>query len=130
MSRFTQLAAALTVGFLTSTAIAAPQSLIIHNLTNVESNAYVAGIYPSPSPTKPNTTSQISWYVVKLACFGHTTEGKCPALVKMATDTANPVELGTVSLDLESGEITPSRLSANGYTLTVDGPGEATLSNN
>ena len=68
-----------------------------------------------------------------MACFGHTVDGKCPALIKMGTgpnDGGNPVELGTVTLDLNTGIITPSQISANGYTVTVNGPGETTLSKN
>ena len=46
----------------------------------------------------------------------------------MGTNTASPVLLGMVTLDLVSGLITPSQVSGNGYTLTVNGPGETTLS--
>lgn len=107
--------------------IAGPSYLVIHNNTNVESNAYIDGTIPSPNPTKPNSTNKVAWFIVKMACFGHTTNNKCPALIKMATDTDNPVELGTMAMDLDSGEITPNQLHANGYILTVNGPGEATL---
>lgn len=126
MNRFTHYAAALAVSLCSTAALAAPQYLITHNLTDVESNAFVAG-NASPAPTKANSTNQVSWFIVKMACFGQTTEGKCPAVIKMATDTSSPIELGTVYLDLESGAVTPTRLSANGYTLTVNAPGETTL---
>ncbi|MGL5742896.1 MAG: hypothetical protein ACRCXC_10335 [Legionella sp.] len=111
------------------TAFAAPSVLTTHNNTNVESNAFIAGV-PSIYPTAANTTRQVSWNLVKLACFGHTTDGKCPAIIKMATNTANPVDIGTVQLDLATGDITPKTLSNNGYTLIVNGPGEATVTKN
>jgi hypothetical protein len=46
----------------------------------------------------------------------------------MATNTPNPVELGWVSMNLVTGDISPKFLSANGYTLEVNGPGETTIS--
>lgn len=128
MNKFTQYAAALTLGLAAGVTIAAPSKLITHNLTDVESNAFIAGAIPSPIPTKANTTNSVSWFIVKMACYGHTVDNKCPAMIKMATDTANPVELGMVYMDMDTGEITPAKLSANGYTLTVNGIAESTLS--
>lgn len=118
---------AIVMAFFVSSVYASPSNLVTHNLTNAESNAFVAGIYPSPAPTKANSTGQVSWLVVRMACFGHTTDGKCPALIKMGTNTDNPVEIGTVYLDVDSGIITPASLVGNGYKLTVNGPGEATI---
>jgi hypothetical protein len=120
----------LTIALSTTAAFASPTYLTTHNNTNVESNAYIAGFIPSPSPTKAKSTNSLLWVAVRMACVGHTSNNKCPALIKMATDSATPVELGTVELDIETGEITPKIISANGYTLTVDGPGEATLTQN
>jgi hypothetical protein len=56
--------------------------------------------------------------------------GQCAALIKMATNTANPIEIGTLQVDVNSGEITPHQLSTNGFTITVNGPGETTISKN
>ncbi|KTD65745.1 hypothetical protein [Legionella spiritensis] len=122
--------AVITLGLSATMSFAGPSYLVTHNDTSVESKAYVAGIIPAPTPAAPNKTTSISWIVVKMACYGHTTNNKCPALIKMATNTAHPVELGTVEMDLDSGDITPKKLSANGYTLTVNGPAEATLTQN
>ena len=63
-----------------------------------------------------------------MACFGHTVNGTCSAVVKMSTNTANPVTVGTVTMNLDTGDITPKQLSANGYTIIVNGPGETTIS--
>ncbi len=128
-----RLITTLTAGSLAvfmGTALAAPKQLITHNMTDVESNAYVDGSIPSQHPTKPHSNGAVFWTIVKMACFGHTTAGKCTALIKMATDTPNPVTIGTLSLDLASGDITPKQVSANGYTITVNGPGETTISQN
>lgn len=106
---------------------AAPSYLITHNLTNEESNAYVANLIPSTHPTKAHSDGKVSWLVVKLACTLHKTNGRCPAMIKMKTDTANPVDLGMVSMDLDTGDISPKTLVAQGYRFSVNGPAEATL---
>ncbi len=110
------------------TAFASPTYLITHNNTNEESNAYIAGTIPSPHPTHANSTKQLHWNMVKLACFGHAPGGKCPALIKMATNTPNPINIGMVIMDLATGDITPKQISENGYTFIVNGPGEASIS--
>lgn len=110
-------------------AVAAPTYLITHNNTNVESNAYVAGA-PSIYPTAPHATRQVAWNLVRIACFGHSKDNKCSAVIKMATNTSAPLVLGTVSMDLTTGDINPKVVSAHGYTITVNGPGETTISKN
>jgi hypothetical protein len=107
-----------------SMAMAAPSLLITHNLTGVESNAYIVGTIPSQHPTKAYTDNKVPWAAVRLACVGH---NPCWAMIKMATDTGNPVELGKVTIDVTTGMITPSSLTANGYTMIVNGPAETTL---
>jgi len=110
-------------------ATAAPSYLITHNKTNVESNAYIATV-PSIYPTAAQSTRQVAWNLVRIACFGHSKDNKCSAVIKMATNTTNPVVLGTVTMDLTSGDITPKAITSQGYTLTVNGPGETTISKN
>jgi hypothetical protein len=118
---------AIALTLVTSVALAVPPSLITHNLTNVESNAYVAGSIPSPMPSKANSNTVVPWLVVQMACYGRTTNDLCPATIKMASNTANPVTLGNVFMNMKTGQITPAHVSGNGYTLTVNGPAEATL---
>ncbi|KTD21843.1 hypothetical protein [Legionella londiniensis] len=117
-----------TLGLTATLAIAAPQKLITHNTTDYESNAYVAGIVPSTHPTKAHSKGVVSWVEVRMACFGHDAGGKCSALIKMETNTSHPVDIGWVTLDLNTGEITPKVVTGNGYRLTVNGIGETTLS--
>lgn len=119
-------AIALSLSAVTAFA-AAPKYLTTHNNTNVESNAFVAGTIPSAYPTPADSTREIYWTLVKVACYGHTVEGKCPALIKVATNTSSPVEIGMLSMDLSTGDITPKQISKNGYTVTINGPGEATI---
>ncbi|OGV25345.1 MAG: hypothetical protein A3F18_00070 [Legionellales bacterium RIFCSPHIGHO2_12_FULL_37_14] len=106
---------------------AAPTFLLTHNQTDVESNAYIDGTIPSIYPTKPHSDSKVYWNMVRVACHGHTANNICTALIKMASNTPNPIDVGYVNLDLTTGEITPKVISNNGYTLTVNGPGETTL---
>lgn len=130
MNRITHYLSALTLGLSTTVALATPTALTTHNLTDVESNAYIGGTIPSPVPTKPNYNNVVPWIVVQMACYGRTIDGDCPATIKMATNTAKPVEIGEVFLNMVTGEINPKFISANGYTLTVNGPGEVTLTKN
>ena len=114
-----------------ATALATPpKQLITHNTTDYESNGFIDGSIPSQYPTKPRSDGKVAWTAVKLACFGHTVDGKCSALIKIATNTAKPIEIGTLSLDLNTGDITPKYLSANGFSITVTGLGETTISTN
>ena len=106
---------------------AAPKQLITHNKTSVESNAFIDGSIPSVYPSKANNDNRVFWASVKLACYGRISNNICHALIKMKTDTAEPVELGWVSMNLVTGEISPSFLSANGFHLQVNSPGETTL---
>lgn len=128
MSKLIKTIITTTLSLATTLAMATPpRQLITHNLTDVESNAFVAGTIPSQHPTKAHSDSKVIWTSVRMACFGHTTGGKCWATIKMATDTNNPIELGQVSIDLETGLIYPTQVSGNGYTITAVGPGETTL---
>ncbi|BCA96147.1 hypothetical protein TUM19329_25080 [Legionella antarctica] len=121
---------AIALNLVAATALAVPAYLTTHNNTDEESNAYVAGTIPSPYSTSAHTTRQVYWNMVRMACFGHTTNGKCSALIKVATNTANPIDIGTVTMDLETGDITPKQISYNGYSIVINGPGEATISKN
>lgn len=121
---------ALALSFAAATSFAvAPAYLVTHNNTNEESNAFIAGV-PSIYPTPAQSTKQVYWNLVKIACYGHTTGKECPAVIKMATNTAHPVEVGTVILNIDTGDINPKTISNNGYTLIVNGPGEATIVKN
>lgn len=126
MNRLTIYTATLALGLLAPVATAAPKFMITHNLTNVQTNAFVDSV-PAPFPTKPNSSSRTGWVIVKMGCSTHAAEGICPAQIKMATDTPSPVVVGTVFVDLESGNISPGMIAGGGYTLTVNGPGEITL---
>ena len=127
MSSFLKGIAALGLSTFAAVALAAPANFVAHNNTDEESNAFIAGTIPSPTPTKPHSTNKTAWFVVKMACFGHMKGNRCPAVVKMATNTSQPIVVGELEMDLETGDISPKTLSGNGYTVIVNGPGEATI---
>ena len=97
-----------------------------HNRTDFESNAFIDGT-PSIYPTKAHTDNKVYWNMVKVACHGHSNGNQCSALIKMATNTANPMTIGYLTLDLATGDITPKVLNGQGFTLVVNGPGETTI---
>jgi hypothetical protein len=121
----TATAIALTMGV----TYASPKRLMTHNKTNVESNAYIAGTIPSVHPSKPNSDNPVSWAEVRIACYGHITNNKCSALIKMETNTPHPIDIGTAVVDLESGVITFSYINESTcpYVLTVNGVAEVTV---
>lgn len=127
MNCFFKILAITTLGLCSQAALAAPSSLLTHNHTDVESNAFIDGTIKSPYPTKAHADNAVSWTAVKIACIGHTTNNKCKALIKMATNTADVVDLGWLEMDLSSGDLNPKQIQGNGYTLTVNGPAEVTL---
>lgn len=128
--KFIKNLCAITLGLGVTAAFASPAYLITHNKTNEESNAYIDGTIASPYPTAANSTRQIYWNLVRMACYGHSTGNKCSAVIKMASNTTNPITLGTVTMDLVSGDITPKTLTSNGYTITVVGLAETTITKN
>ena len=125
ISQRLMLAACLT--YAVSVVAAPPRYLITHNTTDLESNAFVAGTIASQYPTAAHANGKVFWGAAKMACFGHISNGICPALIRIGTDTPNPMDIGTLYLNLDSGEITPASIQGNGYTALVNGPGEITL---
>jgi hypothetical protein len=106
---------------------AAPAFLMTHNKTDSESNAYIDGTIPSIYPTKKQSDSKVFWNMVRVACYGHLKGNICTALIKIDSNTPNPIDIGYVYMDLTTGDITPKQVNGNGYTITVNGPGETTI---
>lgn len=68
---------------------------------------------------------------MKLDCYGHTVNGKCPISIKMTTDTNKIIDIGSLNLDLfKCNESTQTKVSNNGYTLAVVGPCEIRVTKN
>ncbi|OGV40041.1 MAG: hypothetical protein A3F46_10295 [Legionellales bacterium RIFCSPHIGHO2_12_FULL_42_9] len=126
MNCFFKILAITTLGICSQAVLAVPAFLVTHNHTDVESNAFINGTVKSPYPTSAHQDRSVSWTAVRIACTPE--KVKCKALIKMATNTANAVDLGWLELDLASGDINPKFVQGNGYTLIVNGPAEVTLS--
>ena len=118
---------ALVLLVTTQVALANPSILLTHNLTGVESNAYSDGVVRSPYPSPAHADNRVAWISVRIACTGHIVNNKCKALVKMATNTPNPIDVGWLEMDMISGDISPKELHGNGYAVYVNGPAETTL---
>lgn len=127
MNKTLCIATVLSTSLIAGALYATPQHLTTHNNTNVESNAFIDGTIPSVYPTPAKQTRNVPWIHVMIACVGHTTNDICSALIKMKTNTKNPVTIGNVKMNVKTGDITPKELSANGYLIQVNGPGEVTL---
>ncbi|WP_419421287.1 hypothetical protein ACNVED_15570 (plasmid) [Legionella sp. D16C41] len=112
--------------FFATFALASPQAMITHNLTTTTTNAYVDGM-AAPEPAAPNSTTRVPWHIVKLGCHKHRTEGVCPAVIKMDIDSDSAIEIGTLYVNLDNGVITPAKISAHGFAVYVNAPGEITV---
>jgi hypothetical protein len=128
MKPITRLCSMLALGLTSTLALAVPpKTLITHNKTNLDSNAFIAGRIPSQHPTRAHSDGKVIWASVNLACRGLLVNGTCPAVIKLNPKGPNPITLGMVNLDLKTGIIQPKELHANGYALIVNGPGETTI---
>ena len=116
---------AITLSVTAATALATPTHYITHNDTDLLTNVIVNGT-ESPFPTFPHSTRKIAWRMVKLGC-GRAPNGMCAVLIKIRTDTSDPIEIGTLYMDMNSGELTPQSISANGYTVNVLGAAEVAI---
>lgn len=131
MKSILKAVSAITLSFNSLFAFAvAPTYLVTHNNTNEQSNAFVGGTTPSPYPTPANATRQVAWNLVRIACYGISNGDYCTATIKMATDTSNPVVVGNLTMNLKTGDITPKTMTSNGYTITVNGPAQTTITKN
>ena len=111
----------------TLTFAAPPRYLLTNNMTEYTAGAYVNGTVPPQHPTAPHTKGKVYWGLINISCHAYVVNGKCPALVKLGHNNEYPIEVGYVYLDMNTGEITPKVINHNGFTITVNGPGETTI---
>lgn len=123
MKSIFKILSAITISVTSVTALATPTHYITHNNTEWETNVVVKGV-ESPFPTLPYSTRKVAWRMVRFGC-GITPV--CAAVIKVATETSDPIEIGTLYMDMESGEITPQQISAHGYTAKIKGIAEVII---
>lgn len=109
------LGSALTA--LSATAMAHPDDLITHNKTSGSVYATIGGVR-SNDPVAPNKTKYRKWFLVNMACFMSKKDNKCTATISVEKNNQESI-LGDMTIDLESGEITPTQISNDKYTLNV-----------
>lgn len=121
MNRFKKLVLGSAMVALTAgSAWAAPSQMVTVNKTAASIFANIAG-YQSPDPVKPGETKKRAWLLVKGLCATAGQTGKCTADIVAQDSSNNTTTLGQMTMDLESGDITPKKLAAGKYTLTVTG---------
>lgn len=120
---------AITLSFGIATAFATPPTyLTTYNHADKDSRAFIDGTVPSPDILKPRKAPYTKlWNIVRLACQGHTTKDKkCKAVIKMDPND-KAIVVGTLTMNLDTGDITPISVSGNGYTIKVLGAGEVEI---
>ena len=123
MNKFSKLFAGTVLATASSIALAAPSELVVENKTDYQARAYVNGI--SKNPAEAHSSMSLNWTMLKIVCMYRT---DCKAEVKMKADTSNPVSLGNVSINLDSGVINTSGLSlAEGFNVSYVAPGHAVV---
>lgn len=124
-----KLLAAVIVCFTTTVVFAAPTSLIVVNGINAQSNAAIQGQL-STMPIAANSIWSDSWEDVVTVCK-HPSEMKiadlCAVEVYTETDTAAPVDVGTVIMELNTGHLAAENKSDSGYQIKVLGLGRIML---
>lgn len=96
---------------------AAPSYLITDNQTDAVSNAKVNGFW-SPHPSAAHTVNKVAWGKVEIICMWSST---CKAGIYMNPKEKNEVYVGDLTLNTRTGDVSPSSISAKGYTVEVTG---------
>jgi len=123
MNKFSKLFAGTILATASSIALAAPSELVVDNKTDYQARAYVHGI--SKNPAEAHSSMSLNWWALSMVCAFQT---ECKAEVKVKTDTANPISLGNVSINLDTGVIDTSGLShAEGFNVSYVAPGHAVV---
>lgn len=98
---------------------------VVNNL-GVATESYIAGQMTSSTPA--NSTRSKTWGTIALKCTSHRLNPICPVTIMLAT--APKTVLGTLNINIISGEISPKVLSSNGYTMTLNEPATIVFTKN
>ncbi len=114
---------------LTSSAFASPANLTTVNNSNHGKVYAKIGFYTSPEPVLPHQTRSRDWRSVQGLCGINGMPDKCSAEIIVKNDNNRREEsLGTMTMDVKTGEITPGNLSSAHYNLVVTGTAHVTVS--
>lgn len=122
----TSLLAAATFA---TTAFAVPNNLVVVNDVGVQSNAFVRGVATS-SPIAAHTIASIPWTTVTNLCNDTmAATNVCAIEIYAETDTATPVDVGTVVIYVDTGTLVALNRYNIPYQLQVTDAGRITLKN-
>jgi hypothetical protein len=117
-----------TLAVLASSAFASPENLTTVN--NSEHGKVYAkiGFYTSPEPVLPHQTRNRDWRSVQGLCGINGMPNQCSAEIIIENDKTHKREsLGSMSMDVSTGEISPGSLSSKHYNLVVTGTAHVTV---
>jgi hypothetical protein len=107
---------------LTSTVFAAPSHLTTVNNTSDGKVFAKIGLYKSTDPVAPKSTKERKWQEVRFLCGIQGMPNVCSAEIIVENITTHKSEsLGSMSMDLSSGVLTPETLSSEHYMMHVTG---------
>lgn len=107
---------------ITSSVFAAPESLVTTNNTNHGKVYAKIGAYKSPEPVLAHQERHREWNNVKFLCTIQKMPITCTAEILVEHDVTGQFEsLGNMTINLNSGELTPANLSSAHYDMNVVG---------
>ncbi len=109
---------------------AAPSYYTTHNRSSSETQLSVSETRSYSFKTAAKSSTKIEWWLLQLACYGQTRPHQCKAVIQAETNSAHPVRIGMLTIDMKSGELFPKYNSNNGYTMSVIGAGEVHIYKN
>lgn len=113
---------------LSGTALASPSYMVTENKTSASVSANIGG-QESRDPVKPGETKNRPWFLVKAMCKIAGQSSSCSADI-VANKNGDKSKLGTMTMNLDSGEISPKQLNNGRYTLNVVGNAHVIITEN
>ena len=111
-----------TLFAITSTVFAAPTDLTTTNNTNHGMVFAKIGAYKSPEPVPAHQERKREWNNVKFLCTIQRVSTNCTAEILVEHDVSGQVEsLGNMTINLDTGVLTPASLSSAHYNMNVVG---------
>ncbi len=128
MKKILMTALAIGLGACLGVSQAAPHSLQLINATDHESDAAIHGALTG-SPIAANSVWSLDWASVVNTCHNTTNEitDVCAAEIYAQTDSASPIDVGTLVIYLNTGTVTALNRDNTGYVLKPFGAGKAIL---
>lgn len=107
---------------ITNCVFAAPANLTTTNNSNHGKVYAKIGAYKSPEPVSAHQERNREWNSVKFLCTIQRMPEQCTAEILVEHDITGQLEsLGNMTIDLNTGELTPGSLSSAHYIMNVVG---------